>query len=208
MSLAMNNTTLQNSNCLYLDKTICGKEFNGYPVAIGNNTGFLNMMRPYNDTASFEATLEALSNGTITSHYLNSLYGCKLGDVLTKRVDNLRYQRSFFCAKFVYETLEQKLCSLPPIQGDVKLNPLGPGLCKEQCNIVVSQYGSIVLDRDVCAGPSGNLSVNLNFMNRWTNLCQSENAVTIPGSCSKGSVEESLNCGEFAEIFIAMNIFF
>ena len=107
-----------------MDESICGIEFAGYPVAIGNNTGVPNLVRPYNDTTSFEATLDSLGNATIVANGLNAAYGCKLGDALTKQVENLRYQRSFdLCTKFVYETLDKKLCSISRARGDRELNP-------------------------------------------------------------------------------------
>ena len=190
------------NNCLYMDSTICGKEFAGYPVAIGVNTGISNAVWTYNDITSFQATLDNVSNATATVNSLRSLYGCTLGEAFTNQAKNLRYQRTFFCAKFVHQTLEKKLCSLPtPQEHDessaMKLSQDGPGLCEEQCSIIVSQYKAIVLNQELCVGPGGNFSVNEDMMNRWTTLCNIENtAANSSATCSKGSHRDALYCGK------------
>ena len=147
-------------NCLYMDETICGMEFYGYPVAISRNSSELDKLMPYYDKESLQAHLDSLSNDTakITSNMVNN-WGCKLGDTLLKKVKRLRYRRSFLCATKVYDTLQKKLCILLQVQ-NTSLSPLGPGLCQEQCGITVSKYGDILLDQDLCPGRRDNFTAN------------------------------------------------
>jgi hypothetical protein len=104
----------QAPSCMPLDESnLCGKDFAGYPISLDNITS----------TADFNYYMGSLS---LAEAY--GVFGCKPEDINQGPLDNVRYQKSFWCSYYINEA-KQKGCSVN------SKDPALSNLCPEECTI-------------------------------------------------------------------------
>ncbi|KAJ3106922.1 hypothetical protein HDU96_008061 [Phlyctochytrium bullatum] len=165
---------------------LAGPDFAGYPIPYDpeNIQGFADedsMTRFLNVNVSSPVDLGAR---LVLSH------GCDPDNVVPA-LDTLRYQVSFWCARFVYDAT--RLGCSPPTGG----LPNGPMLCPSECELAVQSFSSLVSDTPACplalatedqrTRRTGVVSTFSGYCTAYLNSGQSQ--------CSAGVPQDSGTCG-------------
>lgn len=173
------------SNCFLLGpSSVCGSDYNGYPV---------QLTREYADETSFNnyfntniIDIDGASNGFVKD-------GCVKGQALSDALQRRRFHSTFFCSKIVSDALTAKC----PVQtfSSITLPPLGPIMCSGACGQVYSSVQSILQDPAACPGASGGVSSMLSAVSATCN----NYASSLPqnsNQCTNGTSIEKSFCGK------------
>jgi hypothetical protein len=155
------------SSCTILPKdSVCGPEFEGFPIATSVESLNENMAKNIIDVKGVEAQLTR-------QQQCNS----NIGNVL----ENLRYQVSMHCAISVTSALERG-CASPKILG----------MCEFECSIAVGTFEGVISNGAVC--PRGNLLAPTASLFRRVCQTSGTNIRTKNADCVLAALERK-HCG-------------
>jgi len=163
-------------------QSICGIEYNGYPI----------LSSKFVAQADFDTFINSsVLNSTAALNAMNTNYGCS-GPALSNAVNSRKYHASYQCSIIVQDAITQG-CTFDT----TKFPAAGPILCEKQCSAAVSTLQSIFANTAACPVNAAVQPARDQLVTKFQTYCTSAIAAAGKqnGLCVKGVPIESQGCG-------------